>query len=79
LAKPLPYESTVYAQVLEGFVVKAGCLVCSGEKLVLRDSQRMFIKLTRSKSRTYAQLVESFCDGQGQRSPAHSGHFGLRR
>ncbi|MFW9615435.1 MAG: IS1634 family transposase, partial [Aquabacterium sp.] len=26
----------------------------------------MFIKLTRSKSRTYAQLVESFRDEQGQ-------------
>lgn len=32
----------------------------------MRYTRRMFIKLTRSKSRTYAQLVESFRDEQGQ-------------
>ena len=32
----------------------------------MRYTRRMFIKLIRSKSRTYAQLVESFRDERGQ-------------
>ena len=41
-------------------------MLCSGSIGVLRYTCGMFIKLTRSKSRTYAQLVESFRDEQGQ-------------
>jgi hypoxanthine-guanine phosphoribosyltransferase len=41
-------------------------LFCSGSIWVLRYTRRLFIKLTRSKSRTYAQLVQSFRDAQGQ-------------
>ena len=41
-------------------------MLCSGAIGVLRYTCGMFIKLTRSKSRTYAQLVESFRDEQGQ-------------
>ena len=41
-------------------------MLCSGAIGVLRYTCGMFTKLTRSKSRTYAQLVESFRDEQGQ-------------
>ena len=66
LAKPPLYKSTTYAHFLGSCVVATVLLFCSGSIWVLRYTRRLFIKLTRSKSRTYAQLVQSFRDAQGQ-------------